>query len=211
MASAAWQFDAQAKRYRATATGRFIPRATIDRLRNDYAEARAGGMRDLAVRLAGRQVTLQEWEAGMRQEIRLAMGGQYAFGRGGRGAMTPADWGHVGVLCKGQYGYLRGFAEEIGRGSLTAAQIEARAALYAGSSVQAHAQGIAAAHGFKLPRHPGDGSTECMANCRCHLRIEEDTDRWRVYWIVDDGAAHCRDCPGIAIDWNPLTIFKAGA
>lgn len=207
MASQGWAYDPRLNRYRRP-NGRFLAASVVHKLRNDYVGARAIAMADLAGEVGRRAISVQEFERGMRREIRLAFGGQYAFGRGGRNNMTATDWGNVGVLCKDQYGWLRGFTEDVKAGKLSTAQIEARAVLYAGSSVQAYERARASVFGLTLPRHPGDGSTECKANCRCHLRIAEDLDQFRVYWILDDGAAHCKDCPTLAATWAPLVIAK---
>lgn len=210
MASDRWQYDRGVKRYRDTDTGKFLPNATILRLRDEFVEARRVAAADLAGQLARGDLSLQGWERAMRDEIRLVFGAEYAFGRGGRGAMTPTDWGHVGALAKDQYTFLRGFAEAVARGELTEAQIAARAGLYAGSAVQAYERGRAAAFGLALPAYPADGGTECLSSCRCSWSIVETAAEYRATWKLDAGAGdNCAGCRGRAAAYAPLVVVKA--
>lgn len=71
----------------------------------------------------------------------------------------------------------------------------ARAALYAGSVKPTFWR--ARTFGLDMPYYPGDGSTPCLGNCRCHLettwRDEENLDA-DIYWRLG-AEKHCGVCP----------------
>jgi len=154
---------------------------------------------------------LGRWHDEMRGLVKGAFYDQYALARGGRGKMGPADRGRVGAMVKEQYGYLRGFAEDVAAGKLTAAQIAARAKLYMAGSTQAYERSAAYDHGltdgYELPAYPGDGSTVCRVNCRCHWQIRELKNRWEATWTLGV-AEHCPDCVERSETWAPLKIMR---
>jgi hypothetical protein len=64
----------------------------------------------LAEALRGRQVSLADWEVGMRRVVKNTHLNAIALERGGWANMTPADYGRAGQIIREQYGYLKGFA-----------------------------------------------------------------------------------------------------
>jgi hypothetical protein len=203
-----WAYSESVHNYRDTSTGRFL--AATDRLaiRDDFLERRAGVIRDLADLVSNGDITVQRWEREMRSQIVRVFGAEYAYGRGGRNAMSDDNWQAAGDLAHEQFSYLRGFAEDLTAGKLSAAQIRARAGLYAGSAVQAHEHGRTSSYGIpSLSRYPGDGNQACKANCRCHLKIEETDAEWRIYWVLG-GADNCADCSSLAASWSPLVLRR---
>lgn len=143
----------------------------------------------------------------MREALRDTYVAEYLAGRGGRNAMTQADWGRLGHMLREQYTYLNDFAADVAAGKLSEAQIAARAASYFNSATQAFERGRAAARGLSLPAMPGDGSTECRSNCKCRWEIEETSTEWRATW-TQSAAEHCPTCNERAGMWNPLVIQK---
>lgn len=67
----------------------------------------------LAADLKAGNITLSEWEAGMRDFIRSEVNTAMILTKGGRDYVTPSDWGFVGSQIKYQYEKLSGFAADI--------------------------------------------------------------------------------------------------
>jgi hypothetical protein len=202
-----WEWSEATRRYRDTKTGRFLTVATVLALRDGYLDDRKAAIVDLTDRLVAGEMAVSDWLTAMREQVRDVTLGEYAFGRGGRGAMGDDDYAAVGNAIAGQYDYLQAFAESVRAGDLTARQVGARAGLYAASARQAFERGKVAAWGLELDQHPCDGQTRCLANCRCTLEISEDDDEWRVRWILH-AAESCEDCRAMARAWSPLVVKK---
>lgn len=204
-----WEWDASARRYRDTRSGKYLSVGRVKELRDTYIAHQSERAASLARKVASGDMTVQAWLKEKRALVKTVHAAEYALGRGGRNAMTKRDWGRVGAAVKKQYKYLQGFAEDMADGKLSAGQIEARSKLYVASATVAHERGNAAAHGEPdLPAYPGDGSTECFANCRCAWHIEQDDEEYRATWKAKDDGATCDDCERRGQDWNPLTIPK---
>lgn len=197
------------KRYRDEDSGRLITDRRMRRMRDRYIASIKTDARGLADGLDDGSLTVGEWERRMRALVKDAHGAEYVFGRGGRNVMTQRDWGRLGRALRTQYQYLNGFAREIADGTLSAAKIRARAALYIASATQAYERGREQAHPrLRLPAHPADGSTACLANCRCHWQIRETKREYRATWVVNRDAEHCADCLDRAERWAPFVQAK---
>lgn len=204
-----WTYSLASKRYRNTDTGRFMSAAQMVELRDTFVDAMRVETRELADQLGAGEITLQQWEGRMRSQLKTTYIDEYVLGRGGRNAMTPANWGEVGGLLGNQYRYLHRFAEEVAAGTLSTAQIGARAELYVESGSQAYERGRCASFGLpRLSQYPGDGWTACGTNCRCSLDIKELESEWQVTWKLGI-ADHCEDCERLSGEWTPLVIPKA--
>lgn len=202
-----WVWVAKAHTYRNTVTGRFMGATEMLGLRDTFAAAQAARAADLAERLAGGDIGLEAWQKAMRNDLKTSYIDQYVLAVGGRKNMTPSDWGRIGRMLRDQYGYLENFSRDIASGNMTAAQIAARAQMYHGSSVQAFERGNAASLGVpRLPAYPGDGSTSCMTNCRCHWHIVKTEPAWECTWVLDQAAEHCVECVERATNWAPLVV-----
>lgn len=203
-----WVYDAKTKRYRNTETGRYIARATIVKLRDEFADESKKTIAGLAAKLADKSLTVQAWETEMRAAIKAAIGAQYMFGRGGQNAMTSDDWGRTGRMAKDAYGYLRDFAQEIADSKLSEKQIAARSQLYFASTTNAYERGRAAAFAISLPAYPADGGTQCKANCKCRWEITETSTEIRATWRLNAAAENCDGCKARASQYAPHTIKK---
>ncbi len=202
-----WQWDASSRRYRNTDTGRYLSNTQMLGLRDTFSERQAAKVRALSDRVVN-GVTVAEWERDMRAIIRNSTVDQYVLGRGGRNAMTQADWGRVGRMVREQYKYASGFAQDIADGKLSAAQIAARAQLYMASSTHAYERGRGASFkGLKLPQYPADGSQVCKANCKCSWSIDDMEDRYECTWTLGV-ADHCSTCVSNAGQWSPFVQRK---
>jgi hypothetical protein len=177
--------------------------------RDTYLDAQRASAADLASRLARADIDVAQWQKAMRNDIKDSYINQYVLGHGGRGTMTQADWGRVGAMVKEQYRYLDGFATAVADDTLTEAQIRARSQMYHDGSVSAYERAHTLALGVpSLPAYPGDGSSECLGNCRCTWDIREVDGGWDCYWIVDPGAEHCDTCQDRGSKWNPLEVRR---
>jgi len=182
--------------------------ARRDRLTNRVIEA--GGTDGLVADLFARRIDHQQWTLQARQQIKDQFIAQYLLGRGGRAAMTQADWGRLGAMLKTQYGFLQRFEQDLIDGKLSEAQAKMRLRMYLKAATQAHERALAIAKGIPpLPAYPGDGKTICRANCQCHWSCEQTEDEWLCTWTLG-AAEHCPDCLDNAAKWNPLRVPKQG-
>ena len=202
-----WEYEAASRRYRDKRTGRWLSHTRMIELRDDYVTAYQSRVTGLAERVMSGDMTLQQWERGMRRELKSLHIGQYELGRGGRKAMTQSDWGRLGAEMRRQYEYLGNFVTEIAAGNLSPAQVAARSQLYLEASTASYERGRAAAHNLVLPAYPGDGGTRCLVNCRCHWRISETEEAWNCFWTLGN-AEHCEDCVTRSQTWAPYSYPK---
>ena len=158
--------------------------------------------------LFGGKISIQRWQLDFRRELKDIYRNEYLLARGGRGAMTQADWGRLGAMLKKQYGFMNRFGEDLQAGKLTEEQARARAEMYFKSARQAYERGRESALGMPaLPAHPGDGSTVCLSNCQCHWDIQETEAEWLATWTLG-AAEHCPDCLERSSNWAPLRLPK---
>ena len=199
MAEFTWLPDLH--RYRNNDTGEWASDAEVRGWSDAHIGVSADHSRGLAGALNAGDLTLGQWEADMRAQIKGEYTRQYLLGRGGRDQMTQADWGSIGGDLANQFRYLSQFADAIATGNLSEAQIAARSELYLYSAKQAFekANGRARVSDAKVKwtltaaehcdtcidyaglgwrpiaedpfggANPGDGSTICMTQCKCHL------------------------------------------
>lgn len=201
-----WYYYRDRNQYQDAESGKFISQSRVRALMQRFENRYKQDIKSISDRLSNGEISIQRWVTEMRQAVKDAYVIQYTVGKGGVGNMTQSDWGRIGGLLKGQYAYLNGFASQIANGELTPKQIAARANLYIDSSTQAFERGKAASHGlFSLPAYPGDGTTECMANCRCYWRITRDGTTITASWIMSN-AEHCETCRIRSVAWSNLVF-----
>lgn len=207
-----WRWSESLRRYRHTETGRIIGHADMLRLRDEFLNRTANEARSLVTRLDAGEINIREFTVSMRERLRAVHVDQYVLGRGGRAAMTPADWGHTGQTLRTQYQYLNQFAEKIVTNEdLTLAQLQVNAEYYVGASAQSFEKGRTAAFGISpsdLPQHPADGNQDCRTNCRCHWEHNDLGDRVESTWVLDPDADHCATCLLNADRYAPWTTYK---
>lgn len=198
------------KRYRDTETGRFVSSTSVRSRVNASLERGAGNAGVLAEQVATGALNAPDWNGVFREDIKREYIRQYVAAVGGRDNMTPADWGSIGGMLKEQYRYLDNFTDEIAAGRLTEGQIRTRAQMYINSAREAYERGNARVYGVVLPYYPGDGSTECLTNCKCFWDIKEIYENgtltgWNCRW-KQTAMESCDDCNGRATNNNPLFI-----
>lgn len=180
------------------------PRKLVE-YRNAAVNQSMAGVDGLCAKLFADKSDVNGWAAGMRQAVKDAYTQQYMLGRGGREAMTQADWGALGNMLRDQYRYLDGFANDIRMGRLSEGQIRMRAKMYIDSAVEAYERGRAAARGLHLPAYPGDGKTPCRVRCKCTWIIRQTPEAYYCTWQLGH-AEHCDGCLENAGKWAPLII-----
>lgn len=126
-------WDAAIARYRNRATGRLVSEKRILSMAEEYAEYSRSNIEALTRRFVEGELDLATWQERMARELKNAHIVAHLAGRGGRRAATQADWGQLGGRLRYEYERLTMFARDIKAGTLTQAQIEARAKTYAGA------------------------------------------------------------------------------
>jgi hypothetical protein len=204
-----WVWDTTSRRYRNVDTGRWLSHKTITTMRNDLAAAQRDWADTAASALVRGDWTVRRWELEIRERLKTIYLSEYMLGRGGKNAMTQADYGRVGNLLKTQYDFLRGFALDIQDGQLSEAQIAARTQMYHESSIQAFERGKAVAYDAELilPAYPGDGRTPCRARCKCRWSIRETKTAWKATWLRSK-AESCTGCITRSQIYNPFVQSK---
>ena len=95
--------------------GRFVASSTVRRELDRYLDT-DDPAKALAEALRGRAVNLADWEVAMRRHVKNTHLNAIAMERGGWANLTPSDYGRAGQIIREQYGYLRGFANDIASG-----------------------------------------------------------------------------------------------
>lgn len=127
-----WDSEAGASgRYR-DERGRYVAGAVVRGELDRYLTASDGAAKALAQGLRNRQLSLADWELGMRREIKRVQLTAVATERGGWANMRPQDYGRAGQAIREQYGYLSNFAGEVAAGKQRLdGTLDRRAQLYA--------------------------------------------------------------------------------
>lgn len=205
----AFQYVRSVNRYRDSATGRYVSRATVLDYVERIAQAGSDKAAAYAALVANGELSAADFGLRMRAELKQAYIQEYILGRGGRDAMTPSDWGAIGAMLRKEYNLLNGFVADIEAGNLSEAQIRARANLYFMTARQAYERGNARAHGVPtLPAYGRDGSTECHSMCGCYWRFEKLDGDGNVdcFWEIDPTLENCETCLERSAVWYPLQV-----
>lgn len=206
-----WTWDDASKRYRNASTGRFIGIRQMLPMRDTFIESQKNAIDDLAGRLVSGDIDTAQWVDEFKGVLRTTYKDEYALALGGRNNMTQSDYGHIGRNLRDQYDYLYKFADQVENGQLTEAQIRIRSRMYVDSATQAFERGHARSMGApQLPAYPGDGSTQCRSNCKCHWQLVDKGDHWEATWRLGL-AEHCPDCVERSKEWAPLILGATNA
>lgn len=188
-----------------------------------YAEVRdayAVAADDATDRLLSGEISPRQWEAEMQDAVRDAHTAAYVAGRSGIVEnVTPREWGRLGPVVRGQYGYLRRWRMELEAtpgAERSEAAIRARARLYSAAARQSFERGVQDEIGAGgvpiplLPAYPGDGSTDCRANCKCRWAVRilsKARGDYDVSWRMAS-AEHCPTCRARAKAWKKLKVRR---
>lgn len=89
-------------------------------------------------------------------------------------------------------------------GALSLMEVIRRAKMYINSARQAFERAKTYAYG-NLPAYPGDGSTICLSNCRCHWELQFSANNLVAYWRLGT-SDNCKTCIERASNWNPYIV-----
>lgn len=184
-------------------SGRPVPPAIINRALERVIQQGANNMRAATEQLQAGSISLAQWQARMADEIKLLHTGAAALGRGGWQQMGYSDWGWTGQIIRGQYAYLRQFAQDIATGHAPMdGRLVQRAAMYAsgargtqramqrrmaqffGKAQELNVLGAADRHcaaclactsqgWVPIGTLPPIGSRTCLSNCKCTMRYRD--------------------------------------
>lgn len=101
-----------------------------------------GSARTLATQYDDGEISITEFEAGMRSLLKSSHLVSASIGRGGRARMTAKDWGRVGNKIRWQFGYLSKFARRLANG-MSKSMSESRAASYSAAIYTSYADSVA--------------------------------------------------------------------
>lgn len=110
--------------------------------------------------------------------------------------LSRAERRDLQAAIAAQRPYLRRFAADVRGGGLSPEAVQRRAELYAGPVRATYSK--ARWEGRGLPAHPADGSSECLAWCKCAWLERDDG----YYWTLGT-AEHCGTCETRASEWSP--------
>lgn len=103
--------------------------------------------------------------------------------------------------------YLRRFRSDIETGLSSPLQTANRVLMYGDRLWGEWERGKADRQEVILPQYPGDGNTQCLTHCRCHLEYEDTPDgQVAVTWHVNRDEETCPDCLALGDEWNPLVV-----
>lgn len=204
-----WYWDDNVKRYRSPETGRFIGIDDMNALRSEFMTIQKTRMEGLTNVYSTGTIDFPTYRKQVNEILRQTYIDNYVMGAGGRNSMTQADWGSVGGMISEQYRYLNPFMDQVARGELSQAQINARLKMYINSASEAFWRGFTRGIPIDLPAYPGDGSTRCLVNCQCQWDIQQIENGYNCYWLLGE-AEHCEDCVERAGKWNPYKIRITG-
>lgn len=132
-------------------------------------------------------------------------------GRKGKPKRGSKAWIWLAAWVALQLDFLDGFTKAVRDGRESGVDIPGtwnnRARMYVTAAVAPYWYGVT--EGLPIPAIPGDGSSQCGQNDRCHLKIDwldkkkGDAD---VIWVLEPGVIHCQTCEVRAEKWNPLVI-----
>lgn len=129
-----YQWNAKASRYVDRRDGRFVPRAKIRAAIDRAIRAENKRMVTLAEQMRSREIGVNEWQTGMRRNIKNVHLYSAAAARGGWAQMTPADYGRVGGQVADQFRYLDKFVGQVDKGLKLDGRFISRVELYSEAS-----------------------------------------------------------------------------
>lgn len=172
------------------------------------------GAAALARRFKAGKLTPSQFEALMRELVSDVHVAAYAAGRSGRwNDIGPDEWRRVERTLDIQFRFLRGFRDwlrDTDPDDVSEAQVYQRSRLYGAASRQSFVRAELADLGLtlELPAYPGDGTTECRANCKCAWSVRtlsKARGDFDVSWRLG-AAEHCRQCRKRARVWKGLRV-----
>lgn len=194
-----FRWDAVSRRFR-DPSGKFVSESTVRAVLDRTLASGAQATRGITEGLASGNVSLAQWQAGMREAVKSSQLAASALAKGGWAQMSSSDFLFAARRIKEQYRHLRKFAGQLATGAQPlGAQAAARAELYAEAArathremerrlarqgnreyersvlgAADHCEGCldAASAGWQpIGSLPAVGSRDCLSRCHCHFEF----------------------------------------
>jgi len=192
-----YRYNNNAQRWTDLNTGRFVSNQSVTDEMRRHQQATFGALDSMTQNLYSGNITLEQWQTGVAQELKQAHLAQSMFANGGKHNMTSVEYGRVGGTLADEYRYLNNFAQGIANGTISEAQAQARIRQYGKATQQSYWREYSQAREGKqvnwivnpgenctdcldmesgnphdaktLDKFPGSGQTQCRGNCNCTL------------------------------------------
>lgn len=112
-----YTWDPSTQQYRGP-DGRFVPRSEVRAALEKSLNKEMSKAKDLAQSLRMGRISLAVWRQEMRDMIKNVHLFSAALARGGWAQVTQADYGRVGNIVRGEYGFLERFAQGVANGTV---------------------------------------------------------------------------------------------
>jgi hypothetical protein len=109
---ATWSYDQKSGRYR-DERGRFLSKASIEKLVDARIDKLDGLLRRFTRMLINEQITLDQWQSSVRESLKAAHIQAAIIGYGGKANMGSAEYGRIGQRLREEYTYLQNFAGQL--------------------------------------------------------------------------------------------------
>lgn len=115
VASSPYRWSPKTGRY-VRANGHFVKKADVRKAIDTALERESGSALLLSQKLRNGTISLNAWRAEMRAMIKNVHIYDAAIAKGGFAQLTAADYGRIGQIVRGEYGFLEGFARDLASG-----------------------------------------------------------------------------------------------
>ena len=167
---AAWSYDRNSGRYR-DEKGRFLSQASVEKLVDARIDKLEASLKRFTRMLSNGNITLDQWEASVREAIKGAHIQAAIVGYGGKDQMGSGEYGRIGQRLRSEYAYLQGFALDLLEQRVSAPMAAARIGLYAQSVRGSYWQGTELRkqqQGYGLMRRILDPQAQHCQDCIDH-------------------------------------------
>jgi hypothetical protein len=167
---AAWSYDRNSGRYR-DEKGRFLSQASVEKLVDARIDKLEASLKRFTRMLSNGNITLDQWEASVREAIKGAHIQAAIVGYGGKDQMGSGEYGRIGQRLRSEYAYLQSFALDLLEQRVSAPMAAARIGLYAQSVRGSYWQGTELRkqqQGYGLMRRILDPQAQHCQDCIDH-------------------------------------------
>ena len=167
---AAWSYDRNSGRYR-DEKGRFLSQASVEKLVDARIDKLEASLKRFTRMLSNGDITLDQWEASVREAIKGAHIQAAIVGYGGKDQMGSGEYGRIGQRLRSEYAYLQGFARDLLDRRISYPMATARVGLYAQSVRGSYWQGTELRkqqQGYGLMRRILDPQAQHCQDCLDH-------------------------------------------
>ena len=160
--------------------------------------------------LEGDPARVDEWYDEVARQLRRYHIAGFLSGADAK-TLSEAAQKAVAADIRTQLTFLRQFRVEIQDSAEWQKGWNARAEMYARSIQTPYWRG--ATKMLPLPAMPGDGTSQCLTNCKCAwnvVPVDEESGDYDAYWVYGATERHCQTCRERESQWGPVQI-RGGA